>query len=136
MSRESVTGRRITHTLECSEKLVLAKSAAQEQLDASRGTLDDLDELGDIMSDMLQKQQDVEVRFPRDLPLDSRFDFIPVLLDRSTARISWKASNNDCWSWKTCTTDSCSTNRRLINSSSRLRGDSNTEKLWRRLSRI
>ncbi|KAF8127047.1 autophagy-related protein 17 [Boletus edulis] len=37
-----------------------AQPAAQEQLDASRSTLDDLDELGDIMSDMLQKQQDVE----------------------------------------------------------------------------
>lgn len=44
-----------------SEQLVLAKTATQEQLDASRSTLDDLDELGDIMSDMLQKQQDVDV---------------------------------------------------------------------------
>ena len=40
---------------------MLAKTAVQEQLDVSRSTLDDLDELGDIMSDMLQKQQDVEV---------------------------------------------------------------------------
>ncbi|KAH0832924.1 autophagy protein Apg17-domain-containing protein [Lanmaoa asiatica] len=45
---------------EAHEKLVLAKIAAQGQIDASRSTLDDLDELGDIMSDMLQKQQDVE----------------------------------------------------------------------------
>lgn len=64
MSRESTPRRHITHILQCSEKLVLAKTAAQGQLDASRSTLDDLDELGDIMSDMLQKQQDVEVRFP------------------------------------------------------------------------
>jgi len=42
---------------------VLAKTAAQDQLDASHSTLEDLDVLGDIMSDMLQKQQDVEVRF-------------------------------------------------------------------------
>ena len=42
---------------------MFAKTAAQEQLDASRSILDDLDELGDIMSDMLQKQQEVEVRF-------------------------------------------------------------------------
>lgn len=47
----------------CSEKFELAKTAAQEQVDASRSTLDDLDELADIMSDMLQKQQEVEVRF-------------------------------------------------------------------------
>ncbi|KAN0093237.1 Autophagy-related protein 17 [Tylopilus felleus] len=45
---------------EAHEKLLLAKTTAQEQVDASRSTLDDLDELGDIMSDMLQKQQDVE----------------------------------------------------------------------------
>ena len=42
---------------------MFAKTAAQEQLVASRSILDDLDELGDIMSDMLQKQQEVEVRF-------------------------------------------------------------------------
>ncbi|KAF8557452.1 hypothetical protein OG21DRAFT_1407161 [Imleria badia] len=47
-------------TEEAHEKLVLAKNTAQEQLDASRSILDDLDELGDIMADMLQKQQDVE----------------------------------------------------------------------------
>ena len=41
---------------------MLAKTAAQEQLEASRSILEDLDELGDIMSDMLQKQQDVEVQ--------------------------------------------------------------------------
>ena len=64
MSRESIAGRRITHTLRCSERMVLAKTVAQQQLDASRSILEDLDELGDIMSDMLQKQQDVEVRFP------------------------------------------------------------------------
>jgi hypothetical protein len=76
VSRESIAGRRITHTRRRSEKLLLAKTAAQEQLDASRSILEDLDELGDIMSDMLQKQQDVEVRFPlwrstHDPPLDS-----------------------------------------------------------------
>ncbi|KIJ67089.1 hypothetical protein HYDPIDRAFT_85859 [Hydnomerulius pinastri MD-312] len=46
---------------EAHEKLVLAKAAAQEQLNTSNSTLDDLDELGDIMSDMLQKQQEVEI---------------------------------------------------------------------------
>ncbi|KAI9568239.1 autophagy-related protein 17 [Boletus coccyginus] len=45
---------------EAHEKLVLAKTTAQDQLDASRSKLEDLDELGEIMSDMLQKQQDVE----------------------------------------------------------------------------
>lgn len=64
MSRELNIGRHPTHSPQCSEKLVLAKTAAQDQLDASRIKLEDLDELGEIMSDMLQKQQDVEVRFP------------------------------------------------------------------------
>ncbi|KAF9236755.1 autophagy protein Apg17-domain-containing protein [Melanogaster broomeanus] len=45
---------------EAHEKLLLARTAAQEQLDTSRSTLDNLEELGDIMSDMLQKQQEVE----------------------------------------------------------------------------
>ena len=47
--------------LQYSEKLVLALTAVQEQLDVNRSILDDLDELRDVMSDMLQKQQDVEV---------------------------------------------------------------------------
>ena len=47
--------------IQYSEKLELAKTAVQEQLDVSHCTLDDLDELRDIMSDMLQKQQDIEV---------------------------------------------------------------------------
>ncbi|KAG0705672.1 autophagy-related protein 17 [Suillus ampliporus] len=42
------------------QQLVTAKTAAQERLATQSTTLDDLDELGDIMSDMLQKQQDVE----------------------------------------------------------------------------
>ncbi|KIK95290.1 hypothetical protein PAXRUDRAFT_827175 [Paxillus rubicundulus Ve08.2h10] len=50
----------VNYIQEAHEKLSLATAAAQEQLDTSRNTLDDLDELGDIMSDMLQKQQDVE----------------------------------------------------------------------------
>lgn len=46
-----------------SQQLVTAKTAAQERLTTQSSTLDNLDELGDIMSDMLQKQQDVEVTF-------------------------------------------------------------------------
>ena len=55
MGRQSITSGRVIHTLPCSEKLVLAKTTAQEQLDASRSIPEDLDELGDIVSDMLQK---------------------------------------------------------------------------------
>ncbi|KAF9223883.1 hypothetical protein BS17DRAFT_754004 [Gyrodon lividus] len=50
----------VNSILEAHEKLLLARTAVQEQLDTSRSTLDDLDELGDIMSDMLRKQQEVE----------------------------------------------------------------------------
>ncbi|KAF8841788.1 hypothetical protein BDN67DRAFT_966676 [Paxillus ammoniavirescens] len=50
----------VNYIQEAHEKLSLARTAAREQLDTSRSTLDDLDELGDIMSDMLQKQQNVE----------------------------------------------------------------------------
>jgi autophagy-related protein 17 len=42
------------------QQLVKAKTAAQERLTTQSITLDNLDELGEIMSDMLQKQQDVE----------------------------------------------------------------------------
>ncbi|KAG2133664.1 autophagy-related protein 17 [Suillus bovinus] len=42
------------------QQLVSAKTAAQERLTTQSITLDNLDELGEIMSDMLQKQQDVE----------------------------------------------------------------------------
>ncbi|KAI6003417.1 autophagy-related protein 17 [Pisolithus marmoratus] len=42
------------------EKLLTAKAAAKGKLDASSSILDDLDELGEIMSDMLEKQQDIE----------------------------------------------------------------------------
>jgi autophagy-related protein 17 len=44
-----------------SEQLLNAKEVAQQQLDAQRGTLDDLDELGEIMTEMLQRQESVEV---------------------------------------------------------------------------
>jgi autophagy-related protein 17 len=42
---------------------VTVKAAAQERLATQSISLDNLDELGEIMSDMLQKQQDVEVIF-------------------------------------------------------------------------
>lgn len=42
------------------EKLLTAKATAKEKLDTSSSILDDLDELGEIMSDMLEKQQEVE----------------------------------------------------------------------------
>jgi hypothetical protein len=50
--------------LPLSQQLVTAKTAAQERLTTHSMTLDDLDELGEIMSDMLQKQHDIEVPFP------------------------------------------------------------------------
>ncbi|KAI0714454.1 autophagy protein Apg17-domain-containing protein [Cerioporus squamosus] len=42
------------------EQLLAAKTAAQEHLQVHRRTLTDLDELGDIMSEMLERQQNVE----------------------------------------------------------------------------
>ncbi|KIK12969.1 hypothetical protein PISMIDRAFT_18328 [Pisolithus microcarpus 441] len=42
------------------EKLLTAKVAASEKLDASSSILNDLDELGEIMSDMLEKQEEIE----------------------------------------------------------------------------
>ncbi|KAH7912803.1 autophagy protein Apg17-domain-containing protein [Hygrophoropsis aurantiaca] len=45
---------------EASEQLLAAKTSAQQQLDAHSKSLDDLDELGEIMSEMLQKQQEIE----------------------------------------------------------------------------
>ena len=45
-----------------SDQLLAAKRAAQNQLDAHRTVLEDLDELGDIISDMVARQQAAEVR--------------------------------------------------------------------------
>ncbi|RPD61104.1 hypothetical protein L226DRAFT_486215 [Lentinus tigrinus ALCF2SS1-7] len=42
------------------EQLLTAKTAAQEHLEVHRRTLTDLDELGDIMTEMLERQQSVE----------------------------------------------------------------------------
>ncbi|KAI1797380.1 autophagy protein Apg17-domain-containing protein [Ganoderma leucocontextum] len=42
------------------EQLLVAKAATQEQLEVHRRTLTDLDELGDIMTEMLERQQTVE----------------------------------------------------------------------------
>lgn len=44
-----------------SEQLLAAKQAAQQHLDTHQRTLYDLDELGEIMSEMLERQQAVEV---------------------------------------------------------------------------
>lgn len=45
-----------------SGQLLVAKAATQERLEIHRSTLTDLDELGDIMTEMLERQQSVEVR--------------------------------------------------------------------------
>jgi hypothetical protein len=44
-----------------SGQLANGKDAAQRHLDAQHSTLNDLDELGEIMTQMLQRQQSVEV---------------------------------------------------------------------------
>lgn len=46
-----------------SEQLQSAKRVAQEQLGLHRTVLGDLDSLGDIITDMLDDQQNVEVRY-------------------------------------------------------------------------
>ncbi|KAI0951131.1 hypothetical protein AcW1_008249 [Taiwanofungus camphoratus] len=52
---ESITSIEALH-----EQLLAAKQAAQQHLDTHRRTLYDLDELGEIMSEMLERQQAVE----------------------------------------------------------------------------
>lgn len=47
-----------------SGRLVAGKDAAEVHLDAQRETLDDLEELEEIMAEMLQRQQSVEVPTP------------------------------------------------------------------------
>ncbi|PCH42280.1 hypothetical protein WOLCODRAFT_152309 [Wolfiporia cocos MD-104 SS10] len=51
------------------EQLLAARQATQQLLDSQRQTLDDLDELGDIMSEMLERQQDVELESTEHLTL-------------------------------------------------------------------
>ena len=43
-----------------SEQLLAGKNAIQQQLDTHPSTLDDLDELGEIMTEMLHRQEIVE----------------------------------------------------------------------------
>lgn len=45
-----------------SEQLISAKNLAQEHLEIHRHTLTDLDDLGEIMTAMIERQQSVEVR--------------------------------------------------------------------------
>ena len=45
-----------------SEQLLSAKHVAEEQLRSHKTVLDDLDELGNIMAEMLERQQAAEVR--------------------------------------------------------------------------
>ena len=47
---------------ECSEELLTAKAIAQAHLEVHQNTITDLDELGDIMTEMLDRQQVAEVR--------------------------------------------------------------------------
>jgi autophagy-related protein 17 len=53
----------ISNTFHCnhSAQLLAAREGARLQVESQRGTLDDLDELGDIMAEMLQRQETVEV---------------------------------------------------------------------------
>jgi autophagy-related protein 17 len=46
-----------------SEKLRTSQELSQSHLSLLSHTLDDLDELGEIMTEMLQTQEDVEVRY-------------------------------------------------------------------------
>lgn len=47
--------------LNVSEELLAAKSLMHQHLETHRTILNDLEELGDIMSEMLQREQEVEV---------------------------------------------------------------------------
>lgn len=50
-------------------QLLDAKQTAQQHLETHKQTLDDLDELGEIMTEMLERQQDVEMESSRQLAL-------------------------------------------------------------------
>lgn len=45
-----------------SERLLAAQDTSQKELDHLNTVLDDLDQLGDIMGEILQNQESVEVR--------------------------------------------------------------------------
>ncbi|KAJ8589021.1 hypothetical protein M405DRAFT_874122 [Rhizopogon salebrosus TDB-379] len=74
------------------QQLVTAKAAAQERLTTHSMTLGDLDELGEIMSDMLQKQHDIEDRC-REL-LDGLQQRLLVVEDLHHRFILYQASFN------------------------------------------
>lgn len=63
----------------------MAKNEAQNQLINERNTLDDLDELGEIMTQMLDRQQDVEVRS------NIHFTHIAINGYRHTSTTTWVA---------------------------------------------
>jgi autophagy-related protein 17 len=61
-----------TYVATQSEQLLADKDTAQKHLDAHANTLDDLDELGEIMEEMLTRQQIVEVECEEHLTLLQR----------------------------------------------------------------
>ncbi|KAL4072585.1 autophagy-related protein 17 [Scleroderma yunnanense] len=77
---------------EAHDKLTTAKDAAQEQLHTSGRILDNLDELGEIMSDMLEKQQEIEGDF-EDL-LDCLQQRLLVVEDLHHRYVSFQSSFN------------------------------------------
>lgn len=66
-----------------------ARNAAREQLDTSDSVLNALDELGEIMTDMLAKQQETEVRTVASFVrvLTRRQDDFEDILDRLQQRL-------------------------------------------------
>ncbi|KAG6817162.1 hypothetical protein H0H87_012123 [Tephrocybe sp. NHM501043] len=71
---------------DCHEKLVAAKEAYQTHLALLVHTLDDLDELGDIMPEMLQTQEEVETKCEEELNgLQNHLLTIEHLRDRFVA---------------------------------------------------
>ncbi|KIM68433.1 hypothetical protein SCLCIDRAFT_1209247 [Scleroderma citrinum Foug A] len=77
---------------EAHDKLIMAKDAVQEQLNTSSRILDNLDELGEIMSDMLEKQQEIEEDF-EDL-LDCLQQRLLVVEDLYHRYVSFQSSFN------------------------------------------
>lgn len=91
-------------------------------------TLDDLDELGEIMSDMLQKQQDVEVPFH----IIHCHNFFRLHYRRGVKSFS-TGSSSDFLSLKTSITVLSSTKLRSTNFLLRSEGEDSIEKQQRRL---
>jgi len=111
-----------------SQQLVTAKAASKERLTTHSITLDGLDELGEIMSDMLQKQEDVEVPFRI-----MSYRYFLRFCHRMSVKSSSADSSSDFLSLMTFITVLSNTKLHSTNFLLKSAGEDSTEKRQRRL---